>query len=480
MKMEAMETEINSETELINSSVVGESTNNVPTYFTLNVPVKKDPSRKAKMQRRARALEKIARGEKRGPSQPKNKATKDGSGGAWSDSFWQLVGSEEESKKRRKESETGAEDGIVTDRTWALVAWNEMRAEAAKRLLEAEGPNPTLPETEIGEFHLVILSSFSNLTFLGAERLEEGAQEQWEVFYQRNQDRFFKSRRYLQLEFPELLPPNPTPDLTQRKFPPPVVARFGASAPTSALPFYSSTPFPSSTSESSSSSFATPTCSEEIAVLSEVERRNVLEVGCGVGNTLFPILEINPHNFFYAFDFSASAIEIVKAHPLYTETSRCKAFVFDLTSHSLPTQEQEPGFPSDGSIDIVLMIFVLSAVSPEKMKTALNNVFRVMKPGGILLFRDYGLYDMTQMRFVSKGGRKLGENFYTRGDGTRTYFFSKEVAEELFTSSGFNTLHLEYDTRELRNRKRKISMYRVWLVGKFQKRLIDSNEQTRS
>ena len=34
---------------------------------------------------------------------------------------------------------------------------------------------------------------------------------------------------------------------------------------------------------------------------------------------------------------------------------------------------------------------------------------------------------------------------------------------------GFETKELKFDTRELRNRKRGISMYRVWINGKFTK-----------
>uniref|UniRef100_A0A3Q1AZ99 Methyltransferase-like protein n=1 Tax=Amphiprion ocellaris TaxID=80972 RepID=A0A3Q1AZ99_AMPOC len=172
----------------------------------------------------------------------------------------------------------------------------------------------------------------------------------------------------------------------------------------------------------------------------------------------------NTTNFFKDRHWTTREFEELKAcreqNPLYCP-ERCCAFQCDLTKDDL--MENVP----EGSVDVVTLIFVLSAVHPDKMKLVLENINKVLKPGGIILFRDYGLYDHAMLRF--KSGSKLGENFYVRQDGTRSYFFSREFLAELFEETGFQSIANDYVLRETVNKKEGLCVPRVFLQSKFTK-----------
>ncbi|XP_004692245.2 PREDICTED: methyltransferase-like protein 6 isoform X2 [Condylura cristata] len=192
----------------------------------------------------------------------------------------------------------------------------------------------------------------------------------------------------------------------------------------------------------------------------EDQKMTILEAGCGVGNCLFPLLEEDQNIFVYACDFSPRAVEYVKQNPLYS-TERCKVFQCDLTKDDL--LEHVP----PESVDVVTLIFVLSAVHPDKMHLVLQNIYKVLKPGKSILFRDYGLYDHAMLRF--KAGSKLGENFYVRQDGTRSYFFTDEFLAHLFLRAGYEEVANEYVFRETVNKKEGLCVPRVFLQSKFRK-----------
>ncbi|KAF8621802.1 hypothetical protein AX15_007478 [Amanita polypyramis BW_CC] len=158
----------------------------------------------------------------------------------------------------------------------------------------------------------------------------------------------------------------------------------------------------------------------------------IAEIGCGAGNSVFPLLltNQNPQLSFHAYDYSGHAIKLVQNNPLYKSppVGAIQASVWDLTSPDGLPPDLEPE-----SIDIVILVFVLSALRPEEWSRAVRNIYNMLKRGGLVVLRDYGRHDLTQLRF--KSGRLLEDNFYVRGDKTRVYFFELDELALIFTGS---------------------------------------------
>ena len=90
-----------------------------------------------------------------------------------------------------------------------------------------------------------------------------------------------------------------------------------------------------------------------------------------VGNTIFPLLEGNEHLFVYGIDFSARAVahlkEGVEARPEFHD--RCKGFVCDIVKDELPEEIK--------NVDLITMVFVLSAIGPDKQLGAVQKLYNV-------------------------------------------------------------------------------------------------------
>ncbi|KAI9269872.1 S-adenosyl-L-methionine-dependent methyltransferase [Sporodiniella umbellata] len=145
------------------------------------------------------------------------------------------------------------------------------------------------------------------------------------------------------------------------------------------------------------------------------------------------------------------------------DTLRCLGFVCDLTQDQL-TDHIEPN-----SLDLISALFVFSAIPPEKMEFALKNMYQVLKPGGRVLFRDYGIYDEAQIKFSKSCDKRLEENFYVRQDGTMSYFFSTEDLKSRFEAVGFSTIECNYVYRETTNRQKEMRIDRIFAQAKFEK-----------
>ncbi|KAH8255870.1 hypothetical protein KR026_000454, partial [Drosophila bipectinata] len=252
----------------------------------------------------------------------------------------------------------------------------------------------------------VAKNSASKMNQEDKDRFQSDAPKFWDSFYGIHDNRFFKDRHWLFTEFPELAP-------LETKAP---------------------------------------------------QERSIFELGCGVGNTILPLLEHSSEENLKVFgcDFSARAIEILQSQRQF-DGKRCQVFVMDATLDQWQVPFEE------NSQDIIVMIFVLSAIEPKKMQRVLENCYRYLKPGGLLLFRDYGRYDLAQLRF--KTGKCLEDNFYVRGDGTMVYFFTEEELRDMLTKAGFQEEQLIVDRRLQVNRGRGLKMYRVWIQTKFRKPL---------
>lgn len=244
-----------------------------------------------------------------------------------------------------------------------------------------------------------------------ANQLELNARKNWDLFYKRNDTRFFRDRHWTTREFQELIDE-------------PVEAN---------------------------------------------SKRILLEVGCGVGNFVFPLIEdqFNKNYFIYACDFSQRAVDFVKQNKLYDEEI-IKAFQCDITTETIFDTIET------GSVDIISMIFVLSAIHPTKFQSVSQNLFRLLKPGGVLLFRDYGRHDMAQIRF--KAGNKIDDNFYMRQDGTRSYYFTTDEIDELMKKVGFEVIANEYIHRKTINIKENVDKDRIFVQSKFKKPNVNSTE----
>lgn len=232
---------------------------------------------------------------------------------------------------------------------------------------------------------------------------EENARRNWDIFYKRNTTNFYKNRNYIDREFN-------LPDLIEK--------------------------------------------------LKESKKRrlSLMEAGCGVGNTIFPLSELFYKDLkVYGFDFSDNAVNFIQKDSKY-DTANIEVQVKDLVKSDLSEYK---------SIDFVTLVFVLSAISPENHEAVIAKLLACMDTDSYLYFRDYAEFDMAQLRLASKKDTKLKENFYLKTDGTRVFYFNEKYLRELFAKFGDSVeiKKLETHYRKIRNIKRNLEMNRVWIQG---------------
>lgn len=227
-------------------------------------------------------------------------------------------------------------------------------------------------------------------------KLEIDARRHWDIFYKNNTTNFFKDRNWLEREFDAL----------------------------------------------------------------NLSSRNViLELGAGVGNTVFPLAEKSENLKIYAAEFSPRAVFLLNERAaIQGLSSRVEGHVSDITRENYSFLKEK--------VDVVFMIFVMSAISPQKFQQVIENLLPCLNPDAKVFFRDYAVNDHAMVRF--KPGKCISDRFYVRQDGTRSYFFNLEELKELFINNGAKVQNLNYVSRKTVNKAENVNVQRTFLQGTFQ------------
>uniref|UniRef100_A0A8C7KZ19 tRNA N(3)-cytidine methyltransferase n=1 Tax=Oncorhynchus kisutch TaxID=8019 RepID=A0A8C7KZ19_ONCKI len=348
---------------------------------------------------------------------------------------------------------TNPED-VFQHNMWDHVKWSEEEKEKARQKAD-DNSSLRIPLEEQGKYDM-------------------DACKYWDSFYETHQDKFFKDRKWLFLEFPELLPLGLESSATEERpcglrAPCPEPGVSGTEKETGQQRQHA----PSHQHIDPLTSDCQQSCNQDGRDTAGAARQTrsfpgehatfrIFEVFSSGFYSSPPICSniIDTGAFLYCCDFSPRAVQLVKDHPDYDQ-SVCHAFVQDVC-------DEVGSFPFPPlSLDVILLVFVLSSIHPERVQGVVTRLSQFLKPGGILLFRDYGRYDLSQLRF--KKGRCLSENFYSRGDGTCVYFFTKDEVHSLFSNAGLEEIQNLEDRRLQVNRGKKVVMRRVWMQSKFKK-----------
>uniref|UniRef100_A0A2K5CB67 tRNA N(3)-cytidine methyltransferase n=1 Tax=Aotus nancymaae TaxID=37293 RepID=A0A2K5CB67_AOTNA len=346
---------------------------------------------------------------------------------------------------------------------WDNVEWSEEQAAAAERKVQENSTQRVCQEKQVD--------------------YEINAHKYWNDFYKIHENGFFKDRHWLFTEFPELAPSQNQNHLKdwflENKRSEISECRNGEDGPglimeeqhkCSSKSLEHKTQVPPVEENVTQKISDLEICADEFPGSSATYR--ILEVGCGVGNTVFPILQTNNDAglFVYCCDFSSTAIELVQVgRSLEVRSSRLTWVTW---GNPVSTKVKRNYPKKKKKIETILELIDRHSLLPHRMQKAINRLSKLLKPGGMMLLRDYGRYDMAQLRF--KKGQCLSGNFYVRGDGTRVYFFTQEELDVLFTTAGLEKVQNLVDRRLQVNRGKQLTMYRVWIQCKYRKPLLSS------
>ncbi len=147
-----------------------------------------------------------------------------------------------------------------------------------------------------------------------------------------------------------------------------------------------------------------------------LEKGRVLEVGCGNGKSLRPLVHAGYE--VTGLDISKSAI---------ASLGDCNAELIHGDIYD---------FRSRKKFDGIVCRYVLGALKSEDREKAVENIGKLLKKNRFVFFEDFSIGDM---RFGK--GERIEKNTFRRGNGIVYHYFTLQEVKRLF--SGFKTIELK-------------------------------------
>lgn len=154
--------------------------------------------------------------------------------------------------------------------------------------------------------------------------------------------------------------------------------------------------------------------SKETKLLPSIfKNKSVLELGVGNGKTIISIIKQNPKKL-EAIDFSQNAINICKDKFSKEKANFKKADVL-----SLPYKDLE--------FDIVVCYYLLNNLTEKQRIKAVEEIYRVTKSKGIVLFEDFMAGDFRQIKT-----KEIEKNTIIKKNNLLAHFFTINELKVLF------------------------------------------------
>ena len=206
----------------------------------------------------------------------------------------------------------------------------------------------------------------------------------------------------------------------------------------------------------------------------------LLEVGCGNGSSVLPVLRTNAAARVHATDISPAAVALTRA---VVE----RAGLGDRLTTATADTDGNLGSPEAAEpFDAALLVFTASAVPGEGDTALLRRVGERLRPGGRVLFRDYGLLDLrhlgdlaaaaTAAASTAAGGApradacvRLTDRTFRRAGGTFRRYYALEDVARLAEGADLALSAARYCCVRLRNGRSGLTMERVYVHAEFTK-----------